>query len=100
MTFNMVRVPVPPRARPTEIEVAADVDAPRSLRVVVRHDGLLRMKCIGCGLPLIVSHGSAVELFDPVDLHDQAIGPLCASCRDDRPTPPVPVQVVTLRLDD
>lgn len=97
---HMVRVTVPPRTMPTEVEVAADIDAPRTLRVVVRHDGLLRMKCIGCGMPLIVKAGAAVELFDPVDPHDQAIGPLCASCREDRPSPPVPVQIVTLRLDD
>ena len=100
MNDNTVRLPLPANAIPREVHVGADVDIPRRMRLAWTTAGRVVTPCIGCGMPVVVTSGVDIELYDAVDLHDRGIGPLCRPCMDERPSPPVPVTSVRVTFDE
>ena len=99
MTREFDPVPVPWNLRP-EAYTFTQGGAVDRLRLTVEHTGDIWARCVDCSMPISVGTGTPVELFNGVDLHDHGIGPLCQACLADRPSPPVPVQRVTLTFDD
>ena len=100
MNDNTVRLPLPANCRRREVRIEADVDIPRRMRLAWTTAGLVVTPCIGCGMPVVVTSGVDIALYDAADIHDESIGALCRPCTDDRPSPPVPVTSVRVTFDE